>query len=319
MASPTGGTVPLRRTRSGSTSGNATPKPIQSAVTKATVRGRHKPKVKKGAFVKAAAKAGADRDVAMAGSSGSSSAAVHSTSLAVPVVRQESSWDCGLACARMALLALGADEDACSLRVLRSRLVSSDVWSIDLAYLLSEYSVVCEYLSATLDVPSPRRRTLPFYATSLLEDGARVGALLAAAPSYGVHVRQCSLNANELWNTLRDGENVVICLVDQRALHPGNGSDLSSPTSPAAAARSFFGHYVLIVGLDDATDSYVLRDPAGTQETMLVTMGRLERARRCRGTDEDLIVVPLYQDNAPCAPTRDTSKIQAVLAAVQAQ
>lgn len=309
MTSPTVGAVPLRRTRSGSSS--STPKPIQSAVTKQQ-KVKHKQKVKKSAFVKRTAPAPIAADAALPGTT-----IMHASSLAVPVVRQESSWDCGLACARMALLALGAEEGECSLATLRSRLVSSDVWSIDLAYLLTEFGVANEYLSATLDVPSPRRRSLPFYAASLMEDGARVAALLAAAPAEGVRVRQCSLSSAELWNLMRDGEHVVICLVDERALHPRPGG--LSPASPAAAARGFFGHYVLLVGLDDASDSFVLRDPAGAHETLLVTAARLERARRCRGTDEDLIVVPLDQDTVPCAPTQDTSKIQAALAGAGAR
>jgi hypothetical protein len=186
-----------------------------------------------------------------------------------------------------------------------------------LAYLLTEYGARCEFLSASVEAPSPRRRALPFYAASLAADGARVGALLAAAPAEGVRVRQCSLSANELWNTLRDGEHVVICLVDCRVLSSWAQQPAASPASPIAspsAGRGFFGHYVLLVGLDDGTDSIVLKDPASAHEEVRVPTAQLERARRCRGTDEDLLLIPLDQEEAPRAPPlATTSKIQAVL------
>ena len=42
--------------------------------------------------------------------------------LAVPKARQEEAWDCGLACAQMALRALGVGPQECSLAALRARL-----------------------------------------------------------------------------------------------------------------------------------------------------------------------------------------------------
>ena len=50
-----------------------------------------------------------------------------SVSLAVPKQMQEADWDCGLACAKMALLTLGCPASDCGIKSLRSRLVSSEV------------------------------------------------------------------------------------------------------------------------------------------------------------------------------------------------
>ena len=70
---------------------------------------------------------------------------------------------------------------------------------------------------------------------------------------------------------------------------------MSSPAYRENAATS---------GLDDASDSYVVKDPARGEEQTLVRSEALERARRAHGTDEDLIVVSLYTaDEAPRAPS----------------
>ena len=49
--------------------------------------------------------------------------------------RQKESWDCGLACASMALGVLGDAPPSAAL--LRSRIAAPSVWTIDLAYVLS--------------------------------------------------------------------------------------------------------------------------------------------------------------------------------------
>lgn len=218
----------------------------------------------------------------------------HALSVSVPKERQEASWDCGLACARMALLSLGCSSVDCSLARLRGRLTSSEVWSIDIAYLLSEYGCKCEYLTSSEQPFSPRRRECSFYAATLQEDGERVTTRLARAAEEGVRVRRASLTANEvtrqqdssppppvearakvarkhrmhpflsvcnpnqqqLWNTLREDGHIAIALVDPRLLYPTREGD--SP-APPADARTFLGHYVLLVGLDDASDSYVVK------------------------------------------------------------
>eukprot|EP00966_Prymnesium_polylepis_P227145 5255768-Prymnesium_polylepis.1 len=82
----------------------------------------------------------------------------------VSKTKQSKSWDCGLACAEMALSALGLETDACSFAALRARLISDSVWTIDLAYLLADYGVRFEYLSSTCDVDETAYSTSIFYA-----------------------------------------------------------------------------------------------------------------------------------------------------------
>jgi len=220
----------------------------------------------------------------------------------VPKEAQADSWDCGLACARMVLLALSCEDSECSLGRLREELVSDEVWSIDLAYLLTGFGVRCEYRTVCLDGPlSPSRyASAPFYASSLSDDAARVNALLADAADSGVAVRRCSLSAVELWNTLRD-EQLVIALVDARELYSAAAADEADEGGGRRDSRGFAGHYVVLAGIDDCTESYVVKDPGREEEELLVPATRLERARRASGTDEDLILLPFDQD-PPHAP-----------------
>ena len=93
-------------------------------------------------------------------------------SVAVPKQRQEASWDCGLACTQMVLLSLGCPPEECSLTLLRTRLISSEVWSVDLAYLLTEYGEMRHHRT------TPRERsTQPKHRTS----GAQLSPHLGTA------------------------------------------------------------------------------------------------------------------------------------------
>lgn len=56
--------------------------------------------------------------------------------LRVPHVRQSFNWDCGFACAEMALRALGVPASECTLGHLRKIVPSSSIWTVDLAYAL---------------------------------------------------------------------------------------------------------------------------------------------------------------------------------------
>ena len=123
--------------------------------------------------------------------------------LAVPKARQEEAWDCGLACAQMALRALGVGPQECSLAALRARLPCASVWSIDLAYLLADYGVAAEYITTSRGIDEKGLATEAFYRECLGGDAARIRALFARAAAEGVAVRHASLSAAQLCNLLQ--------------------------------------------------------------------------------------------------------------------
>ena len=236
----------------------------------------------------------------------------------VPKVEQQEDWDCGLACVGMVLSALGLPLEATTQPRLRMRLSSSEVWTIDLAYLLSDFSVEIEYFSATWGPDVAGYSGSSFYAKSLHEDAARVRRLFGSARAEGVGVSKRTLGATELWNLLVDDESMLMALVDVRKLYPerytsrppsngGGGNGRSGRHSAGdAEAPGYSGHYVLLVGVDEAQDGYLIRDPARAEETTLVPSEALHAARRAHGTDEDLVIIPLDQRSDPRPPPPGT-------------
>jgi len=63
------------------------------------------------------------------------------------------------------------------------------------------------------------------------------------------------------------------------------------------ASPPFAGHYVLILGVDDVRNGFLINDPANDDERSFVSADALEAARRANGTDEDLLLVPIYQES----------------------
>ena len=114
-------------------------------------------------------------------------------------------------------------------------------------------------------------------------------------------VSRRQLSAEQLWNLLRDEDHVVLALVDARALpvrddlERGVGADVAE----------FAGHYVLVVGLDDARGGFLINDPARAESATFISAEALERARRAVGTDEDMIIIPGYQPT-PGGPEQGT-------------
>jgi len=218
--------------------------------------------------------------------------------------RQSTSSDCGLACTEMVLTALGLEGEECSCAALRSRLGSDSIWTIDLAYLLADYGVVCEYYSATCDVDVSTYSSTDFYAESLAADTWRVRLLFANAQAEGVRVSKRQLGHADVWNLLRADENLVIALVDAQELRS------------ATRRRGFAGHYVLVTGVDEARDGFYFKDPGHADETSFISSAQFERARTAVGTDEDLLLISIYQ-TTPTVP--NATSIPAILRLMNAQ
>ena len=154
------------------------------------------------------------------------------TGLLVAKEKQKESWDCGLACVQMVIGVL-SDDYKPTPKFLQSRIAAPSVWTIDLAYVLCEFGVACEFLTTApvLDVEAYKGST--FYESCFDADARRVDLLLRAAKAEGLKVRKCTLSAVELWNLMCEEETLVIALVDARLLHarvrPSNGEPAADP------------------------------------------------------------------------------------------
>ena len=228
--------------------------------------------------------------------------------------RQEKNWDCGLACTQMVLGVLGDGDVRPSVAVLLERLASPSVWTIDLAYLLTEHHVECEYLTAAALVDASAYQNHAFYTASLDEDAHRVQLLFQAAAVEGVQVSIKTLSAAELWNLMREEETLVIALVDAGLLY-SRAAASSGQGSASGGQRAFMGHYVLLLGLDDVRGGFIINDPGRDDERTFVHTDSLEAARLADGTDQDLILIPIYQQHPPSTPTAGT--VPKILAACE--
>ena len=83
---------------------------------------------------------------------------------------------------------------------------------------------------------------------------------------------------------------------------------------------SFAGHYILILGVDDSRGGFIINDPAHDSERTCIPADALEAARHATGTDEDLLLIQVYQPSPPTSPipssagdSRGDSKIERCL------
>lgn len=54
---------------------------------------------------------------------------------------------------------------------------------------------------------------------------------------------------------------------------------------------SYTGHYIVVSGFDPACGNFIVHDPASAAPSIEISGSALEVARKCFGTDEDLLIV----------------------------
>ena len=68
----------------------------------------------------------------------------------------------------------------------------------------------------------------------------------------------------------------------------GSGADLYC----CGSGEGYTGHYILLCGYNSDRGDFIVQDPASIRQTLHIPGGLLEDARKCFGTDEDLLIVP---------------------------
>ena len=151
-------------------------------------------------------------------------------------VQQLTTWDCGLACVSMVLLALG--KPLGRLQELHAWVQSDNIWTIDLAYLLHRYKIqdfsnfypltwtamYTSYIGVNLQNASKT-----FYRNSLTADRQRIHTLFANARDKQVRVAPMILDLDDARRFLLSCRYAIIMLV--------NLSDLSCIQCSKAKSR----------------------------------------------------------------------------------
>lgn len=150
-------------------------------------------------------------------------------------MRQQHSWDCGLACCSMILRALGHATD---LAALYRSAPARSLWTIDLAYMLTRRGVACRMTTANPGVADYEHET--FYKATLPEDSHRVRALFEGAENFGVDVEHRSLTSTALQAMVRPRDSVTMALVVRSAhLAPAHSTHQGAPHArPVAPHRT---------------------------------------------------------------------------------
>lgn len=213
----------------------------------------------------------------------------HSHFIEVPFINQQCTWDCGLACVLMVLRTLGIGN--CDIQELGELCSTTSIWTVDLAYLLQNFSVHFSYFTVTLGA-NPNFSVETFYKEQLPNDLVRVDMLFQKALEGGMNIQCRSISGEEISLLILSGKYIAIALVDQYKLSQSWLED-AWVSGCYSGSSGYTGHYVVICGYDAMTDEFEIRDPASSGKHEKVTSKRLEEARKSFGTDEDLLLISL--------------------------
>ncbi|PSS34513.1 hypothetical protein CEY00_Acc01613 [Actinidia chinensis var. chinensis] len=210
----------------------------------------------------------------------------------VPLINQQHTWDCGLACVLMVLRTLGINN--CDIQELEELCYTTSIWTVDLAHLLQKFSVRFSYFTVTLGA-NPNFSVETFYKEQLPNDLMRVDMLFDKALEAGINIQCRSIGGEEISLLILSGKYIAIALVDQYKLSQSwlEGACVSGFYS---GSSGYTGHYIVICGYDAVTDEFEIRDPASSWKHEKVTLKRLEEARKSFGTDEDLLLISLEKE-----------------------
>ncbi|KAG0473341.1 hypothetical protein HPP92_015198 [Vanilla planifolia] len=204
----------------------------------------------------------------------------------VPHVRQQFHWDCGLACVLMVLRTLGKWD--CKIHDLMELSCSTSVWTVDLAYLLKRFSVSFRFFTIMMGA-NPNFSSEIFYMEQLQNDQWRVNRLFEKALEAGVSIECRSFSGEEIAALICSGDCIAVVLVDKFKLSQSQQRD----GCISVGSSDYMGHYVVVCGYDADTNEFEIRDPASSRINERVSLECLDCARKCFGTDEDIILVSL--------------------------
>ena len=200
-------------------------------------------------------------------------------------VPQRENWDCGLACAEMALRACGVRGS----RVMDAPGPAATVWTIDLLLLLhgAHPSGDFHYSTTCVGAPPAAHFQLDFYKKAP-GDAERVPRAFAAAAAQGLAITEAAADFARVAAELAAGTALFIALVDYRLLR------CAACGGGGGGGPQYQGHYVLLRGFEGGALLY--HDPARAapcEGGCAAEMGAFAAAWSAAGTDCDLIRVGL--------------------------
>lgn len=190
--------------------------------------------------------------------------------------------------------------------------LNKSVWTIDLCYLLSRLGITYTFYTITLGI-HPGYRNNNFYKKVLSRDENRVNQRFEAAQNNGIKMKKASLGITCLLEHLIYGP--VIVLTNAKLLNCEQcklkkvAFDLKSNCFPRSLP--YQGHFVVLCGYNLERKKIFYRNPSLSDRKWIfkinccvrdfcvflgicvTSLECFDKARKCYGTDEDLIFIYL--------------------------
>lgn len=245
-------------------------------------------------------------------------------------VDQQDNFDCGIACVLAIIESLQESADRKTRDQLLEAVGTTSVWTVDLALLLvTECGFSDVEFFTILDQANPMHGELAYYSknNNWTDESKRVEAAFERARSTpGLQMTVASQPLSTVLGWLED--SVVIMLVDSLLLDCVSCDEcrgdlnellpseiawrLAPPSSVEAwlaplrhesseddsdSAGQYQGHFITLCGFSMQAQLVFYVDPSPPRpQVCAATFAVLDRARRQRGTDEDLVRVRVSRD-----------------------
>jgi hypothetical protein len=190
----------------------------------------------------------------------------------LPCIKQLTATDCGPTALKSVLSYFGKEVDVAEMYSLANVASESAFWTVDLGVVAKKLGFPC-VLYTTYDLELPNAN-LDLYRGALSTNNLEIEQKKFLAKSVGLDIVKKSLSLDEVLSQISE-DSLVISLIDWNVIEPKDG-------------RSYAGHFIALDGYED--NKVLFFDPYDGLKNVF-NREIYDKARKARGTDEDLLVV----------------------------
>ena len=194
----------------------------------------------------------------------------------IPFYPQMEKNDCGPTALKMILAFLGEEHEISELKKLIEPEDSGATWTMAIAKSAAQLGFETEFYTTSLGF-NPANYELEFYKreTNLDNAGDKVEKFKRECVKYDVKLNEKSITIEYILSKLNENCGCIV-LLDWGKIR---GVD------------KFAGHFVLIVGFDDANIYVHNQGLTNPTKNLVIPRSLFEEARKSKGTDEDIIFI----------------------------
>ncbi|XP_006819996.1 protein GUCD1-like [Saccoglossus kowalevskii] len=221
-----------------------------------------------------------------------------SVNIPVPHVIQQTQWDCGLACAQMALRHHLQDSYSVEqfTAICQDLDFNESVWTIDIAHIMTKYNIKHHLYTQTLGVDS-RYKKQDFYEDTFDEDEKRVNNLFSNAEHLGIKAIKRSVTLREIHQHLSENHIAIVlvnsdllkCKICREELELNQEGSSWHWMFSCCTSTSYAGHFIVVCGYDKTEKTIFYKNPSSYSELCICSSKDFDKARKSYGTDEDIL------------------------------